>query len=645
MTLLSRSNPLREKDFRAKQALLAFLCILVTTSMSYAAGPAVASEKPNVLFILADDMGWMDSSPYGSKYYQTPGLERLAAMGMTFTRAYSASPVCSPTRLSFMTGKYPARLRMTAPRGHKPPPIRQRNYSPLPGAPYKQVKTPVSVRFMPTEEYTLGEAFRDAGYTTGFVGKWHLGLNPEHWPQAQGFDYVFHGAPDAGPPSYFSPYSFKAGTVTNGPEGEYITERATVEAINFIKSVKKGPWMLSLWHWAVHAPFQAPKKLVDKYSKLEDPRGHQNNPTMGGMIESLDTSINDVLDALDELGLTENTIIVFYSDNGGNMYDEVGGEPPTNNFPLRNGKGSIYEGGTRVPAIVVWPGTVEEGATSDALISSIDMYPTMLDMAGITPQEGHLIDGISITETLKSNKHPERDAIFTHFPNYSIRTKNRPATSVIQGEWKYIRFYDSNGPNGYEPKALYNLKDDVGENKNLWEEMPDKVAAMDAMITQHIEDIDGVIPTPNPGYIEGSHNPLYDDPIDMWVPNGDCDIRKENGALRVISTGWRPSIYNRDNLDIAVPATLSFRVKLKTGTEIEVQGSDVPDRPWGRFWQQSVEITADDTWHEYSIEVAEFERLQKLRIYPGNARGDAFFDWIRISDKDGQLIKSWEFDD
>jgi arylsulfatase A-like enzyme len=340
-------------------------------------------------------------------------------------------------------------------------------------------------------------------------------LNPEHWPEAQGFDYVFHGAPDPGPPSYFSPYHFETGTVTNGPEGEYITERATIEAINFIKSVKKGPWMLSLWHWAVHAPFQAPEKLIEKYAQLKDPRGHQNNPTMAGMIESLDTSINDVLDALDDLGLIENTIIVFYSDNGGNMYDEVEGEPATNNYPLRNGKGSIYEGGTRVPAIVVWPGMVEKGAVSDALISSIDIYPTMLDMAGITPRADQLIDGISVTETLKTKKHPERDAIFCHYPHYVVPTGNRPATYIIQEEWKYIRFYDSNGPNGFEPKALYNLAEDIGERNNLYKEMPDKVAAMDALITRHIEDTGGLIPTPNPAYLEGSYNPLYGDRIDM----------------------------------------------------------------------------------------------------------------------------------
>lgn len=645
MALFLAPYVLNDKGFPVKLALLVLLWLPTIQALSDVGPPVTPAAKPNVLFILADDLGWMDSTPYGSQYYQTPGLERLAAMGMKFTRAYSASPICSPTRLSLMTGKYPARLNLTGPVGHMPRSHLKSRYSPLPAASYTQVKPPVSARFMPTEEYTLGEAFRDAGYRTGFVGKWHLGLEPEYWPEAQGFDYVFHGAPDAGPGSYFSPYAFKAGTVTNGPRNEYITERATVEAINFIRRAGENPWMLCLWHWAVHAPFQAPQDLIDKYAKLDDPRGHQNNPVMGGMIESLDTSVNTLLDALDSLGLTENTIIVFFSDNGGNLYDEVSGEPPTSNFPLRGGKGTIYEGGTRVPAIIVWPGHTKAGATSDALISSIDMYPTLLEMAGINLTQNHLVDGISITETLRNNERPDRDAIFSHYPHYSIAAKNRPATYVIQGDWKYIRFYDTNGPNGDEPGALYNLAKDMGEQHNLWKDMPNRVAAMDDLITAHLEETQALIPIPNPDYIEGSHSPIYDNPVDSWLPKGPCDIHKENGALRVNSVGSYPRIYSKKLFEADNPATLSFRVKLNNGSRVAFEASDTPDNRWRHAWRKTVNVIDDNNWHEYSVDITELETIRKLRINPGDRPGEAYFDWIRISDSNGRLLISWEFND
>ena len=633
-----------------RQVFLGLLCLLSMPTLSQGIDHAPAPTQPNLLFILADDMGWMDSSPYGSKYYQTPGLERLAAMGMTFTRAYAASPVCSPTRLSLMTGKYPARLKMTNPSGHLPP-VEDMKLMPQWAVHFEQAITPESARFMPPEEYTLGEAFRDAGYTTGFVGKWHLGLNPEHWPEAQGFDYVFHAAPDHGPYSYFSPYLFEAGTVTDGPRGEYLTERTTTEAINFIRRAKDGPWMLALWHWAVHTPLQAPQDLVAKYSALQDPRGQQHNPVMAAMLESMDTSINAVLDVLDELGLTDNTIVVFFSDNGGNMYgspaDHSG--PPTNNYPLRGGKGTIYDGGTRVPAIIVWPGVVEEGSVSDALISSIDLYPTMLEMAGIAPKQQHVVDGISLTGTLKTNEPPARDAIFSHFPHYARVTRSRPATYVIQGDWKYIRFYDSDGPDGYEPAALYNLREDIGERNNLWQDLPDRAAAMDALIARHLEHVGAIIPVPNPSYIEGSFNPLVDPPIELWVPGEGCDIRRESGMLRVTSVNRSRNFISNDQVAVAAPATLSFRVKVKSGTTMELQGSNAADGTW----QKRIEVTADASWREYSVEITGLDSLQALRIYPastprsyvsGHPRSESLFDWIRISDRDGNLVKSWEFD-
>lgn len=629
----------RESAVPASRACLTLLAVLLVLNVVFSAARAIASDKPNVLFILADDLGWMDTSLYGSKYFQTPEIERLASMGMKFTRAYSASPVCSPTRLSLLTGKYPARLKMTAPVGHLPPTRYRGNYPLTPSPTYQQTTTPISARYMPPEEYTLAEAFRDAGYRTGFVGKWHLGVGPEHWPAAQGFDFVFHGVPDNGPRSYFSPYYFSAGNVTDGPNGEYLTERATSEAIKFIKSSRERPWILFLWHWAVHAPYEAPRDLINKYASLKDPRGRQKSATMAGMIESLDKSVGTVLDTLNELDLAKSTIIVFYSDNGGNVYDRVDGVPPTDNYPLRGGKGSIYDGGTRVPAVFVWQDVIKAGTSSEALISSIDLYPTLLDMAKIDPKPEHVVDGVSIAETLRDNRLPERNAIFSHYPNYSIQAKSRPATYVIQGDWKFIRFYDSNGPAGYEPNALYNLRNDVGEQNNLWREMPDRVAEMDAMISKHLEDIGALLPIRNKHYDEKSPNPIYDDPIDSWAPMQYCSLRRENGTLRVIPSGRDPAIHTLDPFDFKVPVVLSFRMKTAGGTRIRLQGFD-PTSAWERI----VESVADNAWHEYRLEVTGLNKLQTLLFYLGDTGNEIVFDWIRLSDNDGKVIKSWEFD-
>ncbi|MDC0362800.1 sulfatase [Halioglobus sp.] len=607
------------------------------------AHPVTGAEKPNILFILADDLGWMDSSIYGSGYYQTPGLEHLASMGVQLTRAYSASPVCSPTRLSLLTGKYPARLGLTGPSGHRAPSEFRRKYSPQPAAPFKQTKTPVSTRFMPPEEYTLAEAFSDAGYLTGFIGKWHLGINPEHWPGEQGFDHVIHGVPDAGPGRYFSPYKFKAGNITTETNGEYITERMTSEAIKFIKKANHKPWMLFLSHWAVHEPLEAPQKLIDKYSLIKDPRGRHSNPVMGAMIESLDTSITDLLGTLEDMEILDTTIIIFFSDNGGRSFDRFG-NLLTSNYPLRGGKGSIYEGGTRVPAVIVWPDLIEGGSTSNVLTSSIDFYPTLLEMAEIAPREDHIVDGVSLVDTLTLNKPHSRDTIFSHHPNYNLLTKNRPATYVIKGDWKYIRFYDSNGPQGYEPKALYHLKEDVSEKYNLWKAMPEKVDAMDSLISDHLTSIGALLPVPNPDYTPNAYNPFIESPIDSWVAEGRSSIRRKNDALHITSKGDAPIIYTQHYINTSNPASISFRARMKSRSSIRVQGSDTASPRWNSSWQRDLGVPENDSWQEYKIIVPKIKKLQKLRFYMGEAGTEASIDWIRVVNRKGEITKSWEFD-
>ncbi|MHC4123998.1 MAG: sulfatase, partial [Planctomycetota bacterium] len=387
-------------------------------------------RRPNIVFILADDMGWVDSSTYGSEYYETPNLDRLAKRGMLFTDAYAASPVCSPTRASLLTGKYPARLGITSPVCHLPPFDKDHPRINKGAAANRKMVTPNSRRFLEPEEYTVAEAFRDAGYKTGIVGKWHLGNVAEHLPGRQGFEEDM-GSPNPAPPSYFSPY--KLTNFPDGPKGEYVTDRVTDESLKFIDENKDKEFMLCVWHFAVHAPFQAKAEMVKYYSKKEDPRDKQKCAVMAAMIHSLDESVGRILDKIDELKLGEDTIIIFMSDNGGNMFNSVKGEPATNNAPLRGGKGNCYEGGTRCPCIFVWPGVVEEGSKSDTVISAVDFYPTMLEMAGIEKRKSQVFDGVNIVPVLKGQKKLGREAIFCDFPTYTPHTQNLPSVYVRSG--------------------------------------------------------------------------------------------------------------------------------------------------------------------------------------------------------------------
>lgn len=452
-------------------------------------------RKPNILFILADDMGWMDSSIYGSEYYETPNIDRIAKRGMLFTDAYSASPLCSPTRASIMTGKYPARLRITKPSCHR---------EPEPDAPYfadsdepwRKVIEPRAERFLPLDEYTIGKAFKDAGYTTGFIGKWHLGRDPKFWPHNQGFEFDM-GAPDPGPPSYFSPYRLT--NISDGPDGEYITDRISNEAVNYIDVNKDKPFLLFLCHFAVHTPFHAKSELVSKYNNKTDPRGKQKFSIMGAMLESMDKNIGIVLDKLDELKIAENTIIIFMSDNGGLTSIRVDGISATNNYPLRNGKGDTHEGGVRVPCIISWPEFTASASECSEVISSIDMYSTMLDMAGIEKKQDHIVDGISLAPLLKGIGEIKREAIFCDFPHYNAISGTKPSSFVRKGDWKLIRYFGE-GENGKHDYELFNLKEDIGEKNNIAGNMPELVEELDILLEKHLKDIDAMIPIPNPDY-------------------------------------------------------------------------------------------------------------------------------------------------
>jgi len=469
------------------------------------------AAQPNILFILADDLGWRDARCYGSTFYQTPNIDRLAKLGMRYTNAYAASPLCSPTRASILTGQDPGRLRFTTPAGHLPQAVLD-PVVPKQGAPSRKAIIPQTRTRLPNTCVTYAEVLQKLGYTTGFFGKWHLGRAP-YLPEKQGFEKVVGGREHPGPPPkghYFSPW--KCDTLPVVPAGTHINKVLTDEAITFIQNCKKKgkPFLLNLWYYDVHAPFQAVEELKEKYAAKVSPDNPQRCPTMGAMIEMLDRGVGRVLNELEKTGMMEETLIIFTSDNGGNEYNEVDGTTPTNNDPLRSGKGNIHEGGVRIPLIVVWKGKVKPGTTCDEPVSTVDWFPTLLEVVGAKPPKlppGEKFDGISIAATfLRGEKLPKRP-LFTHFPHYTPATGGQPATSLRQGDWKFYRVYCDNADQT-DRFELYNLRDDLSEKNNLVQENPEMVSEFKAMLRQFLKETDALVPVKNPRYDPDAKAPV-----------------------------------------------------------------------------------------------------------------------------------------
>ena len=446
--------------------------------------------RPNIVFILADDYGWRDLSCYGSGFYQTPNLDALAAQGMRFTNAYAACNVCSPTRASIMTGKYPARLHLT-------------DWLPgRPDMPTQKLNRPQILQHLPLEETTIAQAFKEAGYATGFIGKWHLG-GPNFYPDKQGFEVNIAGCQLGSPPSYFSPY--KIPTLLDGPEGEYLTDRLTDEAVQFIGDHKDKPFFLYLAHYAVHNPQQAKANLLETWADLvsalpaDEPefamdwgrkvRQVQNRPVYAAMIQSLDESVGRITKTLADLSLEKNTIVVFTSDNGGLSTAEG---TPTSNLPLRMGKGWNYEGGIREPLIVRWSGMIKPASVCSAPMISTDYYPTLLEAAGLPMRLMQHIDGVSILPLLKGDHLRERP-VFWHYPHYSNQG-GPPSGAVRLGNFKLIEFYED------DHVELYDLSHDISEKKDLADTMPEKAKALREMLHDWRKDVDAQMPTPNPDF-------------------------------------------------------------------------------------------------------------------------------------------------
>lgn len=622
-----------------------------------------SADKPNIVLFLVDDMGWMDSTPYGSAYYETPNMQRFAAQSIRFTDAY-ALPLCSPTRASILCGQYSSRHRVTSASGHRPAAPEDASPYPATAPPNRRFLYAESQNYLDPDLTVLSEVLQQAGYRTGHFGKWHLGLSQEHWPDKHGFDVAFHAQPSPGPPSYFSPYGVHedgtpsgrhhVGTITDGPDGEYITDRLTDEAIRFVESSGDRAFFLNLWHYGVHGPWGHKEAYTAEFASKADPRGQQRNPIMASMLKSIDESLGRLMDRLDELGLSDNTLFIFYSDNGGNVhsrtYDDpkvakireghpqyaaiqdwrkwAGGEPPTNNAPLREGKGRIYEGGQRVPLMIRWPGYVPPGSTSNAIVGPIDLYPTILDAVGIEKPDGHIIDGESLLPVLRQSGNLKRDAYFTWFPHLI------PAVSVRQGEWKLIRRFEPH-PAYPAVRELYNLQDDIGETRNLAKQMPDKVDQLDALIDEFVRTTGALAPKPNPAYRGEAAV------TDGLVPRN-CELVAVDGAIRVVGAGHLPFL-GTARVKLDGPLTLTLTVRTAAGGKGRVHWK-LPGQKTFPSMRQNVayQMPAAEQWQQIEVKLPITGRPQIVRLYLPAETAPVELRFIRFQDGQGRET-AWDF--
>lgn len=462
----------------------------------------MTNTRPNIVFILMDDLGWRDIGCYGSSFYETPNLDKLARDGMRFTDAYASCPVCSPTRASAMTGKYPARVGIT-------------NY--IGGHTKGRVVDVPYLKELPLEEHTIASAMKEGGYATWHVGKWHLG-DRDFFPDKHGFDVNVAGCHWGRPMNgYFSPWGIE--NLEDGPEGEYLTDRLTSEALSLIeRRDTEKPFFLNLAYYAVHGPIQAKPELIAKYEQKarmlgldkqktfewgdrfpgENKRTRhiqrrllQSDAAYAAMIQTVDDNIGRLIDGLKAESIFENTVILFTSDNGGLSSAEGS---PTCNAPLQEGKGWMYEGGVREPLLVHAPGLVPEDSTCTVPVTTPDFFPTFLDLAGLPLKPEQQLDGESLLPLLRDpNAGLQRDAIFWHFPHYGNQG-GTPGCSIRMGDYKLIEFFEDSR------LELYNLREDIGEEHNLAAECPEKAAELHQRLIAWREEVEALIPQPNPDW-------------------------------------------------------------------------------------------------------------------------------------------------
>lgn len=638
--------------------LIALLLLVVTTTRA-----DDTTVPPNLIFILADDLGWRDLGCYGSTFHQTPHLDRLAARGVRLTQAYAASPLCSPTRASILTGLYPARIGITAPVCHLPAvQLEKRIASSAPAT--TAVLTADSITRLLPIYVTLAERLQQAGYQTAHFGKWHLGHNrpgqaEDHYePRDQGFGLDFPHTPRAPGPGggYLAPWKFITDPALPAPAGEHIDARMASEAARFIRTNKDQPFYINFWTYSVHSPWNAREADIEAFQSKVDPNAAQRNPLYAAMVKGLDESIGVLMNALQEAGVAERTIVVFFSDNGGFAYPPRATDPPgydtlpaTSNTPLRSGKASLYEGGTREPCLIVWPGRIAPGTTSDAFFSSVDWLPTLLSMCGQPIPSDTPCDGVDQRGTLQGQP-AVRDTLFCHFPHGSpaqatVMSGFLPGAWVRRGDWKLIRFFAA-AEDGSDRFELYNLREDLSESRNLADAEPERVKEWNRLLSQFLADTGATIPIRNPQYNPaarptrtGPTSPASSakaDPLQGWKARG-CTATVQNGVVTIRGENKAPFL----GVGAGLTGPLTVRCRLRTpvrGTgQIEwLAPNSQPDPAHTAPFELQ-----DGDWQTYSISVPTPNPIGILRLYLPAQAHPVELDWIEL--KSATRTRRWDF--
>jgi len=609
-----------------------FTWLLIVAFISQIQGTAYkASKKPNIVFILADDLGWKDLGCYGSDFFETPNIDKLAETGILFTNAYAASPLCSPTRASILTGQDPGRLKFTTPSGHLPNVIldpEEKNTGPS----YYKAAEPQTRTRLPNEYITFAEVLKEHGYETAFMGKWHLGRAP-YIPENQGFDVVVGGREHSGPPEpgrYFAPWHCE--TLPVGVEGQHISDVLTDSALTYLARQKEDPFLLCLWYYDVHGPFQVKPELKKKYEKKLNADHIQRSPIMARMIETLDVSVGRVLEAIKDLNLEEETIVVFTSDNGGNMHNAPEGMIPTNNYPLRGGKGINYEGGVRVPMMVRVPGLTKAGEKSDVVTNSTDHYKTLLELVNVPYPNDLVSDGVSYVQALKGKEY-EREPFYSTFCHNVKATGNRANISMRQGPWRLYKFY-FDGDKREHRYELYNLDEDIGEKNNLADKMPKRVKSMTKLLDNHVKEAGILLPQKNTAY-EGNV-------ADAWKGSENTEISVSGKVLKISSKGANPTIEtgfvpNLRNCSYF----LKFEMKSKSKGEGNIAWKEGNEEMYSADKVSTFKSIHDNKWHNYRVEIPLTSLLKTIKIQPSSGKGSIELRNISLVTADDYYIRDW----
>lgn len=620
--------------WRAGRLICVFFACVCIPRMLHGAG------KPmNLIFILADDLGWSDTTILGqTDFYETPNIQRLADRGTVFSRAYTASPLCSPTRSSILTGRGVGRTQVVGAAGHAGHVALEavvRNGS----APQDKMTGLESATRLRTDWPTLGKVLKDAGYATGHFGKWHLGT-PPYSPLEQGFDVdVPHtSAPGPGPfGGFIAPWAIDA--LTDGKPGDSLQERMAREAIDWMNSLPEDqPFYMNYWSFSVHVPLEAEPDLVEKYREKIKDGDRRHSAVYAAVIEEFDRSIGMLLDALEQRGIEDNTAIIFFSDNGGL-------QEQTSNYPLRAGKATLHEGGVRVPAVVYWPGVSRAGDQSDVIVHSTDFYPTILARLGIPMPDGYSVDGVDISDALRG-RQMNRPPVFSYFPIFvDVENWLPPSMSVYLGDWKLLRIFH-NGENGAHEYRLFNLKDDIGETENLAAQYPEKVGMMDKLIQDYIDKNSIPVPKPNPRFNPARYFPenigkkradQTGIDVDGWVPAQAYGIDRKDGLLSGFSFG--PGWVFVQNLErcLGGPFTVSFKMKQPFGGKGLL---------FYNHFSPATRLTyprVPGEWQEVAVSIP-VKELFGLRLDPvGDVESEFEIDWVKIENASGETVRQWDF--